>query len=188
MKSVAVLALAAYALVLAGCAGGRPNVAPLEIEPSLIQHYKLGSGDRVRIIVYAQPDISNTYTVDQGGYISVPLIGSVAARGKTTQSLEADIAGRLRGDLLKDPDISVEVDRYRPFFIMGEVGAGGQYSYVPGLTVQQAIAVAGGFSPRALQSYIEVSRQWDGRIVILQLRLTDAVFPGDTITVRERLL
>lgn len=188
MKSVAVLALAAYALVLAGCSTVQPNVAPVEYEPSLVQHYKLGSGDRIRIIVYAQPDVSNTYTVDQGGYISVPLIGPVTARGKTTQALEAEIARKLQGGFLKDPDVSVEIDRYRPFFIMGEIGAGGQYSYVPGLTVQQAIAVAGGFSPRAVQSFIEVSRQQDGRIVILQLRLTDAVFPGDTITVKERLL
>ena len=158
-----------------------------EYEPALVEHYVLGSGDRLRIIVYGQPDLSNTFTIDQAGYISVPLVGAVAARGKTTQRLEGDIAAKLSSDLVKDPDVSVEVDRYRPFYVMGEVATGGQYTYVPGLTVQQAIAVAGGFTPRAARRLVTVARQWDGKIVKLFLRSTDAVFPGDTIMVEERL-
>ncbi|MCK1978368.1 polysaccharide export protein, partial [Jeotgalicoccus huakuii] len=78
-------------------------------------------------------------------------VGSVPARGKTSKQLEGVIASKLRGGYLRDPDVSAEIDRYRPIFVMGEVGAAGQYSYVPGMTAQKAIAAAGGFSPRANQ-------------------------------------
>src|SRR5690606_26562660 len=93
--------------------------------------------------------LTNSYVVDQSGVISMPLIGTVPARGRTTAEVEAAVAAKLRNGYLRSPDVSVEVDRYRPFFAMGEVGAAGQYAYVPGMTVQQAIAVAGGFTPRA---------------------------------------
>ncbi len=188
MKPFATIVAGATALALAGCATAPTTAVPVEYEPAVIDQYRLSGGDVIRIVVYNQQDITNTYTVDQGGYIALPLIGRISARGKTTQALAGQIAGALQAGFLKDPDVTIEIDRYRPFFIMGEVAAGGQYSYVPGLTVQQAIAVAGGFSPRAARLWIEVARQWDGKIVTLQLRGTDAIFPGDTITVKERLL
>ncbi len=188
MKPLATMMAGAAALLLAGCAMAPLTAVPAEYEPATVDQYRLTSGDVVRIVVYNQQDLSNTYTVDQGGYIALPLIGRISARGKTTQALAGQIAGALQAGFLKDPDVSIEIDRYRPFFIMGEVAAGGQYSFVPGLTVQQAIAVAGGYTPRAARLWIEVARQWDGKIVTLQLRGTDAVFPGDTITIHERLL
>src|SRR5690606_524525 len=107
----------------------------------LVQPYQLDSGDSVRVIVFGQADLTNTYVVDQGGQISMPLIGSVPARGQTTAAIEQTIAARLRDGFLRNPDVSVEVDRYRPVFVMGEVGAAGQYAFLPGMTVQQAIAV-----------------------------------------------
>jgi polysaccharide export outer membrane protein len=119
--------------------------------------------------------------------ISMPLIGTVAARGRTTDQIEADMAAKLRNGYLRTPDVSVEVDRYRPFFAMGEVNAAGQYPYVAGMTVQAGVAIAGGFSPRADKHLIAVTRSMNGVIETAFLRPTDPLLPGDTINVRERI-
>jgi polysaccharide export outer membrane protein len=158
------------------------------LHPELVLPYQLDSGDRLRVVVFGQPDLSNTYVVDQAGAISMPLIGTVPARGSTTALIEADIAARLRNGFLRSPDVSAEVDRYRPFFVMGEVGAGGQYPFVPGMTVQQAIAVAGGFTVRADKASVQVTRSIGGRIATARLKMSDPLLPGDTLHVRERLL
>lgn len=154
---------------------------------SLVAPYRLNSGDRLRITVFDQPSLTNTYNVDQSGYVAFPLIGSVAARGKTLQELEVTIASQLRKGYLRDPDVTVEVDRYRPIYVMGEVGQPGQYSYAPGMTVQNAIAAAGGFTPRALHSSADITRKINGRVLTGRVAITDAILAGDTIYVRERL-
>ena len=184
--SRAVIAAIGFAgLMVSGCANYRP--APAAFHEAINQPYMLDAGDRIRITVFEQPELTNTYSVDQAGYISVPLIGGVPARGQTLQQIEASIAAKLRNGYLRDPDVSAEIDRYRPVFIMGEVGAAGQYSYVPGMTAQKAIAVAGGFSPRANQDNVDVTRQLNGKILTGRVLTTDPVLPGDTIYVRERL-
>ena len=169
---------------LAACAT-KPNL-PTVAQPELVSPYKIGSGDRLRIIVFGQTDLTNTYVVDQGGTIAMPLIGTVNARGRTVTDLKAAIASRLRGGFVRNPDVSVEIDRYRPVFIMGEVNAAGQYPYVAGLTVQSAIAVAGGFTPRANLHCVRVTRNIQGTLVTRQLNLNDPILPGDTLTVRQR--
>jgi len=171
--------------LLAGCSSYRPT--PAAFHDVLTQPYGLGAGDRVRITVFEQDGLTNTYSVDQSGYISFPLVGSVPARGSTAQQLEKAIAGKLRQGYLRDPDVSVEIDRYRPIFVMGEVGAAGQYSYVPGLTVQKAIAIAGGFSARANQSMVDVTRDINGEVMTGRVVTSDPLLPGDTVYVRERL-
>ncbi|WP_417668153.1 polysaccharide biosynthesis/export family protein [Roseibium sp.] len=178
------------ALVLALCAGlaacsgyKRP---PTAFHETLTQPYRLDSSDRLRIIVFGQEDLSNTYTIDQAGYISFPLIGTVPARGKTQQELAITIAQKLRQGYLRDPDVSVEVDTYRPVFVMGEVQNAGQYTYVAGMTVQNAIATAGGFSTRAQQEDVDITRQINGEILNGRVPISDPIRPGDTIYVRER--
>ena len=129
------------------------------------QPYRLGAGDRVRVTVFEQESLTNTYTVDQSGYIAFPLIGSVPARGSHRAAARRRRSpAKLRNGYLRDPDVSVEIDRYRPIFVMGEVGAAGQYSYVPGMTVQKAIAIAGGFSPRANQGNVDITRDINGKV------------------------
>src|SRR5690606_29847640 len=145
------------------------------------------AGDRIRVTVFEQESLSNVYAIDQSGYIAFPLVGSVAARGYTVQQIEKQIASKLRGGYLRDPDVSVEIDRYRPIFVMGEVGAAGQYSYVPGMTAQKAIAAAGGFSPRANQENVDITRQFNGKVLTGRVLISDPILPGDTIYVRERL-
>lgn len=186
MRCPAPLACALLAVsLLAGCSSYRPT--PAAFHDVLTQPYRLGAGDRVRITVFEQDGLTNTYSVDQSGYISFPLVGSVPARGSTAQQLEKAIAGKLRQGYLRDPDVSVEIDRYRPIFVMGEVGAAGQYSYVPGLTVQKAIAIAGGFSARANQSMVDVTRDINGEVMTGRVVTSDPLLPGDTVYVRERL-
>ena len=121
------------------------------------------AGDRVRVTVFDQAGLTNTYAVDQSGYMSFPLVGSVVARGRTAKQLEADIAAQLRNGYLRSPDVSVEIDRYRPIFVLGEVGAAGQYSYVPGMTVQKAIAASGGYTARAQQADVDITRSVNGK-------------------------
>ena len=179
------LGVIAGLVLLAGCAGYRPPANANHA--SLVAPYRLDSGDQLRVIVFGQNDLTNTYTVDQSGAIAMPLIGAVPARNRTTAEVEAAIATKLRAGYLRQPDVSVEVDRYRPFFAMGEVNAAGQYSYVAGMSVQSAVAIAGGFTPRADQSSIRVTRSADGQVRTVLLRLTDPVKPGDTLYVRERL-
>lgn len=178
------LVVLALCLGLAACSGYRQP--PTAFHETLTQPYRLDSSDRLRIIVFGQDDLSNTYVVDQAGYISFPLIGSVAARGKTQQGLAAVIATKLRQGYIRDPDVSVEIDTYRPIFVMGEVQNAGQYNYVAGMTVQNAIATAGGFSSRALQSDVDITRQINGEILNGRVPISDPVRPGDTIYVRER--
>jgi len=174
----------ALCITVTACSGYRQP--PTAFHEVLTQPYRLDSSDRLRILVFGQDDLSNTYTIDQAGYISFPLIGSVPARGKTQQELAHEIARLLRQGFLRAPDVSVEVDTYRPIFVMGEVQNAGQYSYVPGMTVQNAIATAGGFSTRAQQADVDITRQINGEILNGRVPISDPLRPGDTIYVRER--
>jgi polysaccharide export outer membrane protein len=172
--------------LLAGCSGYvRPAPAFHEV---LNQPYTFDAGDRLRITVFDQANLTNVYTVDASGNISMPLIGGVPARGRKAPELERDIAARLRnGGYLRTPDVSVDIDQYRPFFIMGEVKNAGQYPYVAGMTAQTAVAIAGGYSARADQRTLDVTRQINGEVLVGRVPVTDPIRPGDTIYVRERL-
>lgn len=184
-KSVLILAMAALAAGLSGCMSYQP--APRAFNQATIQPYSLDSGDRLRITVFDQEGLTNTYTVDQAGYISFPLIGQVTARGRTLQQLSGEIAQKLKQGYVRAPDVTIDVDRYRSIYVMGEVGQPGQYSYVPGMTIQNAIAVAGGFSSRANQGNVDVTRKLNGQVMTGRVNISNPVLAGDTIYVRERL-
>jgi polysaccharide biosynthesis/export protein len=184
-KTARAFAVALLSALASACTSYQP--APKAFSEATIQPYRLDSGDRLRISVFEQPALSGTYTVDQAGYVAFPLIGAVPSRGHTLPELEGMIAAKLRQGYLRDPDVTIEVDRYRSVFIMGEVGQAGQYAYVPGMTLQNAIAVAGGFTPRANQANADITRKVNGRIITGRVPITDPVLAGDTIYVRERL-
>ena len=172
------------AALVAGCSNYvRPNPAFHEV---LTQPYTFDAGDKLRITVFDQASLTNVYTVDASGNISFPLIGGVAARGKSAIDLERDIATKLRNGFLRNPDVSVDIDQYRPFFIMGEVKNAGQYPYVAGMTAQTAVAIAGGYTARADQRTMDITRQINGEVLVGRVPATDPIRPGDTITVRER--
>jgi polysaccharide export outer membrane protein len=175
--------LLAISPLLAACAG---SMAAERVDPAFEAPYTLDAGDRLRVVVFGQDGLSNTYAVDGAGKITMPLIGPVEARGKTTNELTSTIVAKLKAGYIREPHVAVEVENFRPFFILGEVTTAGQYAYVNGLTVQSAVAIAGGFSPRALKTGAHVSRTINGRTVTASVPLSYPLRPGDTITIEER--
>lgn len=201
------------ALALPACVHNQVAVAPVavESEPAVVQvqtsaavmmaaggpyapagltgydaPYQLDAGDRLRVQVFGQEGLTNSYIVDASGNISMTLIGSVPVRGLTTSQVAAAISNRLRAGYIRNPHVSVEVEVYRPFFILGEVNAPGQYPYVPNMTVEAAVAIAGGFAPRASKSDILIARNFNGEVMRTRVPADFPMRPGDTITVRER--
>jgi polysaccharide export outer membrane protein len=148
--------------------------------------YRLDAGDKLRVVVYGQEGLTNTYAIDAGGSITMPLIGSVPARGRTPAALAAEISGKLRHGYIRDPSVAVEIEAYRPFFILGEVAAPGQYPYVPNMSVESAVAIAGGFSPRALRDRVTLAHTDSSGSMRVVVPLGTALSPGDTVLVGER--
>ncbi|KAB7739613.1 polysaccharide export protein [Parvibaculum sedimenti] len=169
---------------LGGCAG-HGVVAERPVNEAN-EPYLLDSGDKLRVTVFGQTDLSGDFAIDGGGNIAIPLIPPVAARGLTTNELQAAIAASLGKTLLRNPNVSVQVMEFRPFFILGEVQKAGQYPYVNGMTVQSAVAIAGGFSYRADQSTVHITRKRGDKLVEMDVDTDAPVRPGDTILVEER--
>lgn len=164
-----------------------PALAPAAYVPVVAQpNYTLDSGDRLRVVVFGQEGLTNAYIVDAAGCIDMPLIGQVLARGATTEELAHRIAAKLRDGFIREPHVAVEVEAYRPFFILGEVTAPGQYPYVPRMTAETAVAIAGGFTPRAFRRHLIVDRNTNGHLVRMSVPPTFPLRPGDTISVQER--
>jgi polysaccharide biosynthesis/export protein len=186
MKRIPLILILTTSLSLGACGLHRATGYSDVLSASHHEPYTLATGDRLRIIVFGQDGLSNSYAVDSTGMISMPLIGPVHALGQTTRALESQIVSKLRNGFLRDPKISIEVEQYRPFFILGEVTSSGQFPYVNGMSVQTAIAIAGGFQPRANRQYADVTRIINGETVTGRVPLDAPVRPGDTVTVRER--
>ena len=148
--------------------------------------YLLDSGDKLRIVVFGQDGLSNTYVVDAAGNITMPLIGAVSARGIGTEELARSVAARLRNGFIREPHVAIEVESYRPFFILGEVTYPGQYAFVPNMTIETAVAIAGGFTPRAYRFDAKLMRNVGGQAFKVKVPPTYPVRPGDTITIDER--
>lgn len=159
-----------------------PQAGPIPVTAP----YTLDSGDRLRIVVFGEENLTRSYAVDGSGYISMPLIGAVMARGVTTFELERRIGDDLRQKYVKDPKVTVEVEIYRPFFILGEVRKPGQYPYVNSMTAQTAVAIGGGFTERAKERKVQITRRVGGRPVTFTAPGNAPVFPGDTVKVMER--
>ena len=164
-----------------------PVPAPVVAEPVRYDSsYHLDAGDKLRVVVFGQEGLTNTYAIDAGGSITMPLIGAVPARGRTPAGLAAEITAKLRNGYIRDPSVAVEIESYRPFFILGEVQAPGQYPYVPNMTVESAVAIAGGFTPRAKRNIVTVTHTDEGGAGRYVVPLGTSLSPGDTIYVGER--
>jgi polysaccharide biosynthesis/export protein len=161
--------------------------APMPMPPARHEPaYRLDAGDKLRVVVYGQDGLTNTYAIDAGGSITLPLIGAVPARGRTTAELASAITAKLRNGYIREPSVAVEIESYRPFFILGEVAAPGQYPYVPNMTVESAVAIAGGFSPRARRDTVTLTHTDGGGTGRYVVPLGTAVSPGDTVMIGER--
>lgn len=181
------------AVLLAGCATrgsdlplqtatqvGRDRVAPVD------DTYVLGVGDRVAVNVYGETDLSREYSINPDGTIQVPLIGTVKAQGLTIQQLTAQVRAGLANGFLRNPSVTGMVLTYRPFYILGEVVKPGQYPYQTGMTLDAAVALAGGYSYRAQQKYVLIRPESGGGETRVEASPELAVRPGDTIRVVER--
>ena len=178
----AVLALAIG--LLAGCAPGR-DLAPLpDVRPSA---YRLGVGDQVRIITFGEDQLTGTFRVGASGTIDLPLLGEVRASGLSPTELGTEIADDLKQrKLFREPSVSVEVNEYRPIFVLGEVKTPGEYPYRPGMTVLTAVTVAGGFTYRAIEDYASVVRTEHDKAVEGLVNRQSFLQPGDVLTIYER--
>jgi polysaccharide biosynthesis/export protein len=149
--------------------------------------YRLGGGDQVRIITFNVDQLSQTFRVNDSGNLALPLLGSVHAAGLTTGELGTRIARELqRKSFVRDASVSVEVAEYRPVFVLGEVNKPGQYPYLPGMTALTAVAVAGGFTYRAVQDYAEVVRSSGDTAMIGKVSPESFIAPGDVVKVLEQ--
>ena len=173
------------ACLLAACAGPPDACGPSAADPGDVAGYRLGPGDQVQVTVFRQPELSGRFGLDGEARLALPLVGEIPADGLSTRGLEQAIAARLReGDYLINPQVSVQVVTYRPFYILGEVRRPGEYEYKNGMTVVNAVALAGGYTYRAQPSKITVRRTGCSFIAA-----PDApVLPGEIITVPERFI
>lgn len=165
-----------------------PMTAPVPSVGPQDQNYKLGSGDKLRMIVYGENDLGGEYLIDGGGYVQLPLLGQVRASGMTIHDFEGAVGNKFVSEgYLKDPRVSVEVENYRPFYIMGEVRAPGQYPYVNGMNALNAVALAGGYTYRADDSTVYVRRNGSSKEEKDPADQTTKIHPGDIIRVDERI-
>ena len=148
--------------------------------------YRVDTGDRISIAVYQEPDLSvNDARVKADGTIAFPLLGDLQVAGLTSQELQTMITARLLDGYLKKPSVTVSIDAYRLYYIKGEVKRPGGYSFLDGLTVAKAVALAGGFTPRASESRISLIRESNPDQTVDSISLGTPILPGDVITVGE---
>lgn len=181
------LASGIVAAMLSGCAGPE-DLPALEQNSASAESYRLDTGDQLRVTVFNQEQLTGEYKVGADGTISMPLIGEVSARGQTSGELEQALARRLsvEKNLLVDPSVSVQVEAYRPFFILGEVRNPGQYPCPYETSVLSAVAIAGGFTYRARTDYVSITRRIDSQLVERRADRDSIIQPGDVIYVYER--
>lgn len=149
-----------------------------------LQGYRLSAGDKVRIAVFGEEDLTVTAQVSARGTMSYPLLGELKVTGLTPGELEQLVATRLRGPYLVDPRVSVSIEAYREFFVMGQVNRPGSFPYLPGLTVRKAISVAGGFTERASRTKVFVVSEGAPKQE-RKVGQDDTIGPGDTVIVKE---
>jgi protein involved in polysaccharide export with SLBB domain len=149
--------------------------------------YALSGGDRVRVVVFGDPALGGEFTIDGSGYIALPLIGNVDVRGLTAAQLQTRIVSKLADGYLLDPRVAIEVLSTRPFYILGEVNKPGQYPFANGLTVEAAVAQAGGYTYRAKTKQVLIKHAGKAtEFITYDVKATTPVAPGDTIRVKER--
>lgn len=178
--------VALLAAAVAGCDTMDPTLQPAtEVAPAPVE-LRLAAGDKLKITVFGETQLTGDYEIDTGGSVSLPLAGTVQAAGLTKQELEKRLAAKLSGGYLKNPKVTVEVTSSRPFYILGEVERPGEYPYRAGLNVISAIAVAGGNTYRASKSKVYIQRNGTGSFQDVPLGPNIPIYPGDIIKVPER--
>lgn len=167
-------------------AAGASEADSADRSQSVRDVYTLGSGDRVKVTVFGETDLSGVFEVSGTGSIAYPLIGEVEAGGKTIRELEKNVVMKLRNGYLRKPRVSIEVTNYRPFYILGEVKRPGSYAYVEGMKIVNAVAMSGGFTYRARKQRFLVRRAGAPKDSETEAQPDDLLYPGDVVRVPER--
>lgn len=171
-------------LLLSACQPGG-NLPPLP--PPESTAYTLGPGDQVRVITFGEQTLTGPFSVEDSGNVAIPLLGPVRAAGLTTHQLADAIENQLRGrNLIRNPSVSVEILSYRPVYVLGEVNKPGEYPYRPGMTLVTLVALAGGFTYRAVDDAASVVRSVQGKPIEGRVGRDALLHPGDVVTVFER--
>jgi polysaccharide export outer membrane protein len=172
--------------LLAACGG--PTVDPKVLSataPSLATGYRLGPEDKIKVVVFGEEDVSGEFLVDNTGVMSAPFVGQIPVAGMTLREFETTYAEKLRGaGLIKNPRVSAEVASFRPIYVLGEVHKPGQYKYVSGMTIQRAVALAEGYTYRANENRVEITR--GGKKYSVAVAPNVEVMPADEIVIPER--
>lgn len=181
----AAIIMIALGLNLAHQVRAQPANGAVDVQ-KVLEDYRLGAGDKIRVIVYGEDSLTGEFFVGGSGKVSLPLVGEVQATGLTIKEFQAEVTTSLQQGYLKDPKVSAEVLNYRPFYILGEVNKPGEYPYTNGLTVLNAVATANGFTYRANTKKVFIKRAGDAGEHEYPLTSVTAVAPGDTIRIAER--
>lgn len=182
--ALSLLVTALSALGFPGGAAAQSQIA--QAQRAITENYQLASGDILKINVFGHEDISGDYEVDGTGQITFPLLGLVRAEGLTIEQLRVEVQEALNRDYLVDPRVSVEVLNYRPIYVLGQVNSPGSYGYSVGMTVRQAVALAGGYTRRADNDDMKLIRMENGIQQELEVQEEDTILPGDTLEVLRR--
>ena len=175
----------ALSLLLAGCASPSRRLPDLPNDQNTTA-YLLGVGDALRITVFGEPDLSGTFKIADNGTLVMPLVGQVLAQGLSVPELQKRLVTQLNVKAVKSPDVTLQIEEYRPFFILGEVKSPGSYPYVPDMTVLTAVAIAGGFTFRASEDEVSVTRKRNGSASEARAGRATRILPGDVVYVFER--
>lgn len=147
--------------------------------------YRFGPGDKLRVTVYGEDDLSGEFQIDGAGYIRLPLIGQMKAAGATAHELETHVAQVLDDGYLADARVAIEVTTYRPFYIMGQIGKPGEYPYVSNMSALNAVALAGGFTEKAMELTIYVRHEGEAQEHEMVVDEMTRIEPGDVVRVPE---
>lgn len=175
-------------VIAAACSSPRPSsmASVAATAPLTESAYKLDAGDKLRVIVFGEMDLGGEYEVDGSGFVRLPLIGQLRAGGLAVNEFEDSMKAALEKGYLRDARVSVEVINYRPFYILGQVNKPGEYPYVNGMSVLNAVALAGGYTYRANETSVYIRRRGAREESLAPVDQMTRVQPGDIITVRER--
>ena len=177
------------AIACGGCEGGgvtgvATDVAPVMDSTSGVP--RLQAGEKIKVTVFGEPNLSGDFLIDPGGFVSLPLAGTVKAGGRTKLELEQELAKKFRGEFLRNPKVTVDVAEFRPYYLLGEVNKPGEYPYKSGLNLMSAIAVAGGQTYRASNSTVLVQRAGETAMKEYSINTNLPIYPGDLIRVPQR--
>lgn len=176
------------ALAIAACAGGAPSVAQSAMVADPDAEYRLSAGDKVRVIVFGEETLTGEYVITSGGNLTFPLVGTIAATDKTVEQLQSTLATALNDGYVNNPRVSIQVVSFRPYYILGEVNRPGEYPVSTGLTLEQAVASAGGYTYRAntKRAFLKRSNETQERPIAVRGAAPVIVRAGDTIRILER--